>query len=67
MTPTSFKLNDFSDQHHIQAAKKGFEKGQTPEWVGKTVAALLTDPNIDSKAGRVIWCHDVKRGLSSLI
>lgn len=49
----------FSDSKLITNAKKGFEKGQSTEWVGKTVAALLNDPNIDSKAGRVIWCHDV--------
>jgi len=48
-----------SDSKLIKNAKKGFEKGQSTEWVGKTVAALLSDPNIDSKAGRVIWCHDI--------
>jgi len=40
-------------------AKKIFEKGQTTDWVGRTVAALVDDPNINSKAGRVIWCHDI--------
>ena len=34
---------------------------QSTEWVGKTVAALLTDPNLDQKAGRTIWCDDVSR------
>ena len=33
--------------------------GQTPDWVGRTVAALLTDKKIAKKAGRVIWCNDV--------
>ena len=40
-------------------AKKIFEHGQTTDWVGRTVAALVDDPNINTKAGRVIWCHDV--------
>ena len=33
--------------------------GQTTDWVGRTVAALLTDKKIAKKAGRVIWCNDV--------
>ena len=37
-----------------------FQQGQTTDWVGRTVAALLDDPNIKHKAGRVIWCMDVR-------
>jgi hypothetical protein len=36
-----------------------FAIGQTTDWVGRTVAALVDDPNISTKAGRVIWCADV--------
>ncbi|CAG5107074.1 Oidioi.mRNA.OKI2018_I69.chr1.g3133.t1.cds [Oikopleura dioica] len=32
---------------------------QSIQWVGKTVAALLSDPNLDQKAGRTIWCDDI--------
>lgn len=46
------------DPDHIKA-RKAFANGQSPEWVGKTVAALLNDPNLKEKAGRVIWCHDI--------
>lgn len=42
-----------------QKAKQVFSDAQTTDWVGRTVAQLLDDPNIASKAGRVIWCHDV--------
>ena len=34
-------------------------KGQSIYWVGRTVAALLGDRNIDKKAGKVMWCFDV--------
>ena len=44
-----------------QGAKKVFSDAQTTDWVGRTVAQLLDDPNIASKAGRVIWCHDVRK------
>jgi len=40
-------------------AKATFKGGQTTDWVGRTVAALLVDPNIEQKAGRVIWCFDI--------
>ena len=40
-------------------AKDVFSDAQTTDWVGRTVAALVNAPNIASKAGRVIWCHDV--------
>ena len=40
-------------------AKQAFGNGQTTDWVGRTVAHLLLDDDIQSKAGRVIWCHDV--------
>jgi len=33
--------------------------GQSPEWVGRTVASLLADTNIAKKGGKVIWCYDV--------
>ena len=49
----------FSGDMKKDMAKKIFEHGQTPDWVGRTVAVLVDDPNISSKAGRVIWCHDV--------
>ena len=42
-------------------AKQVFGNAQTTDWVGRTVAQLLLDPDIESKAGRVIWCHDVSR------
>ena len=42
-----------------QKAKKVFSDAQSTDWVGRTVAQLLDDPNIAAKAGRVIWCHDV--------
>ena len=37
-----------------QGAKKVFSDEQTTDWVGLTVAQLLGDPNIASKAGPVI-------------
>ena len=40
-------------------AKQVFSNAQTTDWVGRTVAKLLDDPDIASKDGRVIWCHDV--------
>jgi len=43
----------------IVRAKRMFQQGQTTDWVGRTVAALLDDPNIKHKAGRVIWCMDI--------
>ena len=49
----------FSGDVKKDFAKKIFEHGQTTDWVGRTVAALVDDPNINTKAGRVIWCHDV--------
>lgn len=33
--------------------------GQTPVWVGQCVAALINDPKIDKKAGRVVWVYDI--------
>merc|ERR1711973_896864 len=39
-------------------ARDGF-KGQSIYWVGRTVAALLGDRNIDKKAGKVVWCFDI--------
>ena len=44
---------------NIVKAKAMFSRGQTTHWVGKTVAQLLLDENIKSKAGRVIWCYDI--------
>ena len=43
----------------ITKAKAAFQRGQTPDWVGKTVAQLLLDDKVANKAGRVIWCHDI--------
>jgi len=40
-------------------AKQIFGRGQSTEWVGRTVAQLLLDTNIHLKAGRVIWCQDI--------
>ena len=48
----------------ITKAKAGFSNGQTPDWVGRTVAHLLLDDSIETKAGRVIWCHDVRDGIN---
>ena len=39
-------------------ARQAFSNAQTTDWVGRTVAMLLDDPDIISKGGRVIWCHD---------
>lgn len=52
-------LDNDSMEPAIQKAKKGFEAGQTTDWVGRTIAPLLLDENIESKAGRVIWCFDL--------
>ena len=46
------------DEIHA-AGKKFFSTAQSPLWVGRTVAYLLLDKNIERRAGRVIWCHDV--------
>jgi len=40
-------------------ARQAFSNAQTTDWVGRTVAMLLDDPDIISKGGRVIWCHDI--------
>ena len=40
-------------------SKQVFSAAQTTDWVGRTVAQLLLDGDIQSKGGRVIWCHDV--------
>ena len=42
-----------------EKSRQIFKNGQTTDWVGRTVAMLLDDPDIISKGGRVIWCHDV--------
>ena len=42
-------------------SKQVFSAAQTTDWVGRTVAQLLLDGDIQSKGGRVIWCHDVSR------
>ena len=39
--------------------KQLFGNAQTTDWVGRTVATLVLDENIEKKAGRVIWCYDV--------
>jgi len=50
---------DKSAATEIVKAKEMFKRGQTPDWVGKTVAQLLLDKNVQDKAGRVVWCHDI--------
>ena len=44
---------------NLRGVQTMVENGQSIEWVGRTVAALLNDPNINKKAGKVIWCYDV--------
>ncbi len=44
---------------NLRGVQTMVENGQSIEWVGRTVAALLNDPNITKKAGKVIWCYDV--------
>lgn len=59
-------INSDSGDGELHRAKKMFAAGQTCDWVGRTVAALLTDENIDQKAGRVIWCYDIADEFSIL-
>ena len=54
-------LNNDQDDVNTRLLNNMVSNGQTTDWVGRTVAALLTDKNIDSKAGRVIWCYDVSK------
>ena len=56
-------LRLFSQDELIKQAKRSFSAGQTTDWVGRTVAALLSDENIEQKAGRVIWCFDVSKSI----
>lgn len=56
---TEHILNTESDNRDMQLLKSMVEVGQTPDWVGRTVAALVTDKNISKKGGRVNWCYDI--------
>ena len=48
-------------------SKQVFGNAQSTDWVGRTVAHLLLDNDIQSKAGRVIWCHDVSKNTTNIV
>ena len=50
---------NLSEDPDVAFKKSMFVASQTPDWVGRTVAGLLTDPKVHKKAGRVNWVYDV--------
>lgn len=60
---TEFVMEDIienkSEDPDVAFKKSMFVASQTPDWVGRTVAGLLTDPKVHKKAGRVNWVYDL--------